>query len=124
MFLDYLASTDASKRKGLRDSNGKAVKKYHYCFLIVTDSQFRGRGLASTIIERYKAKAYEDGWPMWLEATTSQSRDMYARIGFKIVEELRLGKGTHAENGAELTGGPGVPVWAMMWRPHNKGSGT
>ena len=49
--------------------------------------------------------------PIWLEATTAKSRDIYAKCGFEVVQEMKLGKGTHAATGLREKGGPGVSIW-------------
>ena len=117
MFLDFEAQSDSCKKKGLRDANGKLIKRYYYLWFIATDFHARGQGLASRMVSRYQDKAKEEGYAIWLEATTPKSRDIYLRQGFKIVQEMCLGKGTHAASGAREKGGSGVPVWAMIWRP-------
>ena len=58
--------------------------------------------------------------PLWLEATTEHSRDIYLRLGFEVVHEMVLGKGTHAPSGAMEAGGPGVKIWGMIWWPPSK----
>ncbi|KAK3690827.1 hypothetical protein LTR37_018955 [Vermiconidia calcicola] len=120
MLLDFGSQSDACKQKYLRDSKGNPVKRHHYLYFIATDLHARGQGLASKMIARWQEKALEDGLPIWLEATTPRSRDIYARRGFKVVEEMRVGKGTHVESGTMEEGGNGVPLWAMIWWPEWK----
>ena len=117
MLLDFEAQSDACKTKGLRDANGKPIKRYYYLWFIATEPHARGQGLASRVVARWQDKAAEEALPIWLEATTAKSRDVYLRCGFELVQEMCLGKGTHAASGAKQEGGPGVPVWAMIWRP-------
>lgn len=120
ILIDFQQQSDACKRKYLRDENGKRLKRYHYLFIIATDLPARGKGLASEIIRQWQRKATEDQLPIWLEASTPRARDVYLRQGFKVVQELRMGKGTHTENGCRATEGeaaPGVPFWAMVWWP-------
>lgn len=117
MLIDFQSQSDASKKRGLRDSKGKPIARYHYLFFIATDFQARGQGLAFKVVARYQQKATMDGLPLWLEATTKHSRDIYERLGFDEVQEMRLGQGTHAASGAIEKGGPGVSIWAMIWFP-------
>ena len=117
MLIDFEKQSDACKRKGLRDLDGIPLKKYHYLFFIATDFHARGKGIASKVVSRYREKAVEDGLPIWLEATTPKSRDIYIHQGFNVVQEMRLGEGSHAETGDVEKGGAGVPVWAMIWHP-------
>ena len=128
MLLDFQKQSDACKRKGLVDPvTKKPIARYHYLFFIATDFHARGQGLATKVVARYQEKATKDDLPVWLEATTPHSRDIYGRQGFQIVQEMRLGKGTHAESGRKEKGGNGVPLWAMIWRPggaREKSNGT
>ena len=124
MLIDFEKQSDASKRKGLRDADGRALKKYHYLFFVATDFHARGQGIASAVVAEYKRKAIEDGLPIWLESTTPKSRDIYARQGFKVVQEMRLGKGSFDETGGPEDGGPGVPLWAMIWHPPQEEVGS
>ncbi len=120
MLSDYPNQTGACKQKGLRDRSGRVITRYHYLFITGTLPAHRGKGLVSGLIAQYQKKAANDGLPIWLEATTPKSRDIYSRLGFEIVGEVRLGKGTHAESGDKVDGGPGVPLWGMIWRPSHR----
>jgi GNAT superfamily N-acetyltransferase len=127
MLVEFQRQSDACKAAHLRDSNGKSVKQYHYLYFIATDFPARGKGLASEIIRQWQDKATEDNMPIWLEATTPRSRDVYAKQGFKVMHEMRLGVGSHSEQGLFVEKGenaPGVPLWAMMWWPENTETGN
>lgn len=72
------------------------------------------------MIQQYQRKAQEEGCSIWLEATTLNSRAVYAKLGFEVVGEYRLGEGTHSDIGHDEEGGAGVPVWGMLWSPEGK----
>ena len=120
MLWDFEHQNDACKRMGLVDGKGNKVALYYYLFFIATDFPARGRGLASEVVARWQRRATEEGLPIWLEATTKHSRDIYARLGFDVVQEMTLGEGTHAASGAFKHDGPGVSIWAMIWWPEGK----
>jgi GNAT superfamily N-acetyltransferase len=107
----YEGTCNASKRE-CRSKTGQRMGKHHYLQIIGTDSSARGQGLASSIIEEFKPVAIKDGLPVWLEATTAKSMRTYSRLGFETVKELRIGAGTHGEDGAKKKDGPGFPVSA------------
>jgi len=69
------------------------------------------------LIRHYQTLATAAGKPIWLEATTAYSRDIYTRLGFQIIDEIVLGKGKVAPDGTASKGGEGVKVWGMLWRP-------
>lgn len=74
-------------------------------------------GLAKAIIKQYQEMAQKDDTPIWLEASNRQSREVYLNLGFQDVEMLTFGKGKVSPEGMRQPGGPGVPVWAMIWWP-------
>lgn len=112
MMMEYAPLTDAAKAKGLAGQ-----KRYYYVFFLGTADKARGRGYGSSLIRQAQDFARKDGLPMWLEATTKESYELYMRLGFETVEQLVLGKGTAAADGTLQEGGEGVPVWAMVWWP-------
>jgi hypothetical protein len=62
--------------------------------------------------------------PIWIEAATEYVRDWYAKLGFVVVGEWRLGKGKVDEGGADVAKGEtreGVKIWGMVWWPEGKG---
>ena len=117
MLADFKSQSNACKRRFLRDADGNPVKRYHYLFFLATDPKARGKGLASEVVARFQQKATADGLPIWLEATTKHSRDVYKRLGFEELHEMKLGKGTHAASGVVEKGGAGVSTFAMIWWP-------
>lgn len=95
--LIFANRSDRCKKQGLRDKDGKKITRYHYLFFIATVAEARGQGLASKMVAKYQQKG--DGLPIWLEATTKKSRDIYERCGFKEIQEMKVGVGTHASTG-------------------------
>lgn len=112
MLFEFEPKTDAMKAKALQKG-----EKYHYVFFIGTREDARGQGLASELIRYHQKVLHSSGLPIWLEATTSHSRDIYARLGFQVVDEIVLGKGRAGPDGRTSKGGTGVPIWGMIWRP-------
>ncbi|KAF2478557.1 hypothetical protein BDY17DRAFT_328097 [Neohortaea acidophila] len=123
MLVDYQGQSGDCKRRFLVDAHGKRFTRYHYLFFIGTDPAARGQGLASRLIKEYQQKAAAEGLPIWLEATTPRSRDVYAKVGFEETTMMKLGEGTHAASGVPETGGPGVCIWPMIWLPPSMQSG-
>ena len=68
----------------------------------------------------FQARATTDNLPIWLEATTVESRDLYAKLGFNVIEEMVLGKGKAGLDGSERRGGEGVSIWGMIWWPEDQ----
>ncbi|KAI0594690.1 hypothetical protein F4775DRAFT_572654 [Biscogniauxia sp. FL1348] len=112
--LDYPGANKTAMSKALT----KAEQKAHwYIFIIATAVDRRREGLASALLMYMQDKARSDGLPLWIEATTVESRDLYAKHGFQTVTEVNLGKGQVGPDGLVKKGGEGVTVWPMVWRP-------
>lgn len=95
----------------------KGTKKFYYVFFVATRSDSRGQGLCSALVRYCQNLAETEKCPIWLEATTAKSRDVYKKEGFEITEELVLGKGKVDADGKLKKGGEGVTIWGMIWRP-------
>ena len=93
------------------------LKKYWYIFIIGTKLDRRRQGLASALLRHAQETGRKDGAPLWLEATTESSRDLYVKHGFKVVGEIVLGEGKVERDGLPKRGGEGVTIWGMYWRP-------
>ncbi|KAK3361611.1 hypothetical protein B0T24DRAFT_111586 [Lasiosphaeria ovina] len=111
--FDYSAAQDMYAKA----LNKEEQKKHWYVFIMGTLGGRRRQGLAGVLLGEMKERARSDGRPLWLEATTPLSRDLYKKHGFTTVGELVLGKGTTGAGGLREKGGPGVTVWSMVWRP-------
>ncbi|KAK4185180.1 putative increased recombination centers protein 11 [Podospora australis] len=92
-------------------------RNHWYVFIMGTALEKRRQGLAGELLVYFQNLAKKDGRPIWLEATTATSRDLYLKHGFVDVGEVVLGKGTHGGDGLKKKGGEGVVIWGMYWRP-------
>lgn len=81
-------------------------------------------GLAKPIVRDHQQTAQAANLPIWLEATTPGSRALYLSMGFEDVEEIVLGKGKVAADATIQPGGPGIPLWAMVWWPKSTANST
>ncbi|KAJ8127643.1 hypothetical protein O1611_g5993 [Lasiodiplodia mahajangana] len=92
-------------------------KSHWYVFIMGTATDRRRQGLASAMLEDLMERARNDKRPIWLEATTRESLQLYTRHGFETVGEMVLGRGDVGPDGLPCNGGPGVTIWSMFWRP-------
>jgi GNAT superfamily N-acetyltransferase len=86
MLLEYEPQTEAMKAKVLRKG-----EKHYYVFFMGTREDAQGQGLGSELMRHQQDVVRESGLPIWLEATTARSRDLYARLGFEVVDARRFG---------------------------------
>lgn len=111
MTQEYLPQIEKARKKYLKD------RKYYVLELLGTDPDQQGRGLASELLRKYHPISDTENSPLWLEAGSAQARDLYKRLGFEVMEELRFSVGKVGEDGRKQKGGPGVPVWLMIRWP-------
>jgi hypothetical protein len=71
-------------------------------------------GVIRALIEPYIARAREEGVPIWLEAASDHSKQVYEHLGFKHVSTLRMGEGKASPEGELQDGGEGIPIYAMI----------
>lgn len=92
-------------------------QKYYYVFFIATMESGRGKGLATKILKEVTQKAQAEGVPVWLEASSENSKRVYEKAGFEDLGTIILGKGEAAADGSPKKGGEGVRIFPMVWRP-------
>lgn len=114
MLIDWLSTAEHLKSHGLTKQEQSG---FWYLFIVATASTHRRQGLAGATLQRVQEEARKDGKALWLESTSPTSRDLYARHGFKVVQEVVLGKGQVGTDGLRKKGGEGVSLWGMVWRP-------
>lgn len=71
-------------------------------------------GVIRALFEPYIARAKQDGVPIWLEAVTEHSKQVYEHLGFRTVTSLRMGPGKASPDGELQDGGEGIPIYAMI----------
>jgi len=79
-------------------------------------------GLAKAIMLEHQHTARCENVPIWLEATSPASRSLYLSLGFNEIEEIIVGKGKVAADATRQPGGPGIPIYAMVWWPEQSPS--
>ncbi|KAI0547012.1 hypothetical protein F4679DRAFT_377501 [Xylaria curta] len=107
----------AVKRAKKKAFTTKELSEYWYLFIIGTDPNRQRQGLGGILLEHMKAHAQSVGRPLWLEASNANARGLYAKHGFKEIEEFTLGRGVVGPDGLAQDGGEGVKSWGMVWRP-------
>lgn len=71
-------------------------------------------GVVRALFEPYIARAREEGVPLWLEAISEHSKQVYEHIGFRTVDTMRIGVGKATADGELKEGGEGVLIYAMI----------
>ncbi|RYP47449.1 hypothetical protein DL768_006511 [Monosporascus sp. mg162] len=114
MIYGYTGTAEELKEKVLSKEETNA---FWYVVWMGTATERRHQGLASKVLSYMQDKARGDGRPLWLEATTQNSRRLFSKHGFQDVGEIILGKGVVGPDGAPKKNGEGVTIWGMVWRP-------
>ncbi|KAJ5280454.1 hypothetical protein N7478_005826 [Penicillium angulare] len=117
LWTEFSGMTDDAKKKGLRGQ-----KRYYYIFSLGTEHEHRGKGLAKLIMREHQDMAQAENVPIWLEATSPNSRNLYLSLGFQEIEKIILGKGKVDADANRQVGGSGIPLYAMVWWPEKPGA--
>ncbi len=96
---------------------------YHLGFLARNPNQQSVQGAISAVVKPWLKRAEEEGVPVWLEATYEHAVDVYEHFGFRLVEVIRIGKGSGSAAGWPEEGGEGVCGYAMIYDRHMKKDG-
>lgn len=109
-----------SCRDAERSDESQLRPYYHLSFLARNPSAPRVEGSINAVMTPFLDRAREEMVPAWLEATTPQAVRVYERHGFRIVEEIVLGKGKIDAQGWPTSDGTGegVTAWAMIFDSH------
>ncbi|ORY07411.1 hypothetical protein BCR34DRAFT_631275 [Clohesyomyces aquaticus] len=131
ILFEYGAVADSAKRIKFPLKSQAKKEGYFYVLIIGTEESCRGRGLAGELMKRVLRDAEKAGKPVWLEATSLMSMELYERLGFRVVGKageagsLVLGKGKCDASGENAKGeeAVGVKIWPMVWIPEGCGEG-
>ncbi|KAK2613191.1 hypothetical protein N8I77_000118 [Diaporthe amygdali] len=114
-FLEYAPSTERMMEEAFTEEERK---NHWYVFIMGTSADRRRQGLSSALVQNMQEKARTDGRPIWLEATTEASQNLYLKHGFQNHGEIILfGKGKVGRDGLLKKAGEGILIWSMSWRP-------
>jgi N-acetylglutamate synthase-like GNAT family acetyltransferase len=75
---------------------------HYYLFILGVEPWSQGKGIGKSLMQPILERCDRERIPAYLEASTPRNRDLYARNGFEIVEEIKLPGGS-------------PPLW-RMWR--------
>lgn len=85
------------------------------------------RSVARALIDPYLARARAQRVPAWLESTNLHATEVYAHLGFRLVEVFRMGVGKVDAQGREGKESDekkeGIAVFAMIVEPPEKEEG-
>ncbi|QKX55455.1 uncharacterized protein TRUGW13939_02548 [Talaromyces rugulosus] len=89
-------------------------RQYWYLNMIARHPERTEPGVIRALFDPYIERARQDGVPLWLEAISDHSRQVYEHFGFKTVAEFRTGLGKATPEGDLQEGGEGIRLWAMI----------
>lgn len=70
------------------------------------------------VFDVFLNKAKEESVPVYLETALEESKKEYEELGFKVAEEVVIGKGRVDSTGWPKEGGEGVRTWALLYDQH------
>ncbi|KAJ7746371.1 hypothetical protein B0H16DRAFT_1462538 [Mycena metata] len=80
--------------------NNRGLQTDHRLEITATDPDYQGKGYCRLLMKEGFSTCQSK--PITLEATTAHSRDVYAHLGFEVVESLTLGKGQVNNRGLRI----------------------
>lgn len=96
------------------------VRTFFHVALLVRDTSASKQETAQAVkqaIDVYLHKAKEADVPIFLEASSQESKDEFEARGFEAVEQTAVGQGRVDARGWPTEGGEGVKVWGMVYNP-------
>ncbi|RMZ81989.1 hypothetical protein DV737_g2330, partial [Chaetothyriales sp. CBS 132003] len=82
------------------------------------EDEEKAQGAVDAVVKPIVDKSRQEGVPVWTEASTEASKAERERWGFRVAEEVVVGKGKVDAKGFPKQGGEGVRVWAMILDDH------
>jgi GNAT superfamily N-acetyltransferase len=92
----------------LLDDHHPAGPHHHLAFLAVAP-RHQGQGIGTALLTHHHRRLDADGLPGYLEASSTRSRDLYARLGYAAGQPFHLSDG-------------GPPFWPMTRQPRPAGA--
>ncbi|KAK5939637.1 hypothetical protein PMZ80_008016 [Knufia obscura] len=102
-----------------KDTNTE-VRTFYHLALLVRDTDASKQETAQAVKEAmdvYLEKAKASDVPIFLEASSQESKDEFEARGFEAVEQVAVGQGRVDARGWPTEGGDGVKVWGMIYNP-------
>jgi len=102
-----------------KDTNTE-VRTFFHLALLVRDTSASKQETSQAVkeaLDEYLAKAKELDVPIFLEASSTESKDEFEARGFEAVEQTAVGEGKVDARGWPTEGGQGVKVWGMIYNP-------
>lgn len=113
LFLDFLQGMEDAKDSVLGKGEGR--EGYWQMSLLARDVGKAGvKGAVRAVLEFGLERARREGRKVWLAAGNERARDIYKYFGWRVVEQLVVGKDVVGRDGRRKEGGEGVSTWLMV----------
>lgn len=97
------------------------TRPFYHLAMIARDPQADSKsGFAAfkACVDHFLNQAKKEEVPVWLETASEETKKDYESLGFRVCEEVVIGKGKVNTKGWPEEGGEGVKTWAMIWDEH------
>lgn len=124
VFASFMDSITAAKTRHMPPG-----QRYWHLSMMARDPLVQPlvKGAVRAVIEPYLRRARKENLPVWIEAGNARARDVYAHLGFEVLEEAWHGVGEARADGYPAEEGedaPGVPTWFMIYNNVWSGKGV
>ncbi|KAL1968079.1 hypothetical protein VTN77DRAFT_2209 [Rasamsonia byssochlamydoides] len=106
--LEFRETFARVKKEHLED------RPYWYLNVIGRHPERREPGAVRALIDPYLQRARAQGLPVWLEAVTEHSRQVYKHLGFREVAQVRIAVSKANARGEFQEGGEGLLIYGMI----------
>lgn len=101
---------------------GVEVRPFYHVAIVAKEKEKGGGEEGEVVMEALLGpvleRARKEGVPVWAEASLEEKRGEYERLGFRVVEEVVVGKGRVGKGGWPEEGGEGVRCWGLLYDEH------
>lgn len=97
------------------------TRPFYHLAMLARDPDENAKTSAAAVkacMDVFLNKARKEEVPVWLETASEASKKEYEAMGFRICEEVTIGKGRVNAKGWPEEGGEGVNTWAMIFDEH------
>ena len=97
------------------------TRPFYHLAMIARDPEkdgHEGKQAWRECMDHFLKKAQKENIPVWLETAAEAQKNEYETLGFRVCEEVVIGKGRVSAKGWPQQGGEGVKTWAMIWDEH------
>jgi hypothetical protein len=100
---------------------GVEIRPFYHIAIVAKDPELSAtqqEAASKAILGPILEKATREDVPVWAEASLPSKKEEYENLGFRVAEEVFVGKGRVSEEGWPTQNGAGVKCWGLIYDKH------